>query len=67
MTYYSFPPKDTLTVTFVEILQGGHHLEGAQPSKRGPAVGSSEGRVSVQVCDGVGVDGEWDCQQVREG
>jgi len=42
-------------------------MEGSRPSECGAAFGSPEGQVSAQICDGVGVDGEWEYQSVREG
>jgi len=49
-------------LTLVEVLQGGCDLEGSPPSKRAAAAGSDNGRISL--CDGIGVDGKREHQQV---
>ena len=59
--YHSILPSGGLTATRVEVLQGGHNVEGSQSSKRSSTIGNPEGQVPTQVCNGVGVDGEWEC------
>jgi len=48
-----------------EILQGGHALEGALPSKRVTTFGCDDDRETVR--DGIGVDGERERQRIYEG
>jgi len=47
-----------------EVLQGGCDVENSPPPERAATVGSYNGRSSV--CDGIGVDGEWEYQRIRQ-
>ena len=49
-----------LTVTFIEVLQGGCDVERAPSSKRVAAIGSDYDGYSVR--NGVRVDDEWEHQ-----
>ena len=50
-----------------DVLQGGSNVEIPPPPKRFTAAWSAEGQVLVRVRDGVGVDGERESQELREG
>ena len=46
-----------------DVLQGSHNMEEPLPSKRAPTVGSDDGEKAL--CDGFGVDGQWEYQRVH--
>ena len=52
-------------ITLVEVLQGGHYLEGSSASERAAPVGGDDDQESVRY--DVGVDDEWEHQPVCEG
>ena len=52
-------------ITLVEVLQGGHYLEGSSASERATPVGGDDDQESVRY--DVGVDDEWEHQPVCEG
>ena len=54
-----------LTVSCIEVLQGGRDMEHPFSSERVAAVGRDDGRGSVR--DGVGMDGIWQHHRVCEG
>jgi hypothetical protein len=51
---------DTLTVSRIEVLQGGCNMEGPSPSERIAAVGRDDDQGSV--CNGIRVDEQWQYQ-----
>jgi len=53
-------------VTYVEVLQGSYRVEGSRPSECDATIGNFGRQVSTQVCDGIGVDGKWEYQSIRE-
>ena len=52
-------------ITLVEVLQGGHNLEGSSASERAALAGCDNNRESVRY--GVGMDDKWEHQPVCEG
>jgi len=48
-----------------DVLQGSHDMEEPLPSKCAPAVGSDNGEEAV--CNGLGMDGQWEHQRVHRG
>ena len=48
-----------------DILQGGCNMEEPLPSKCTPAVGSDNGEKAL--CDGFGMDGQWEYQRIHRG
>ena len=51
---------DPLTLTTVEVLQGGHNVEIPSPPKRAATAGSYDGQ--LQIRDGIRMDGKWEHQ-----
>ena len=49
----------------VEVLQGGCDLE-SPPALKCPAANRRD-HVRISICDGLGLDAEWEYQRVREG
>ena len=58
------PFSNKLTVVHTVVLQERRDMEGAFPSKCVTAVGCDDVRKAVSVCDGIGVDAEWQHQPV---
>jgi len=46
-----------------DVLQGSRDMEGPSPSKCAPTVGSDAG--GEALCDGFGMDGQWEYRRVR--
>lgn len=54
----------TLTLTRVEVLQGGHHLGNSSPSERVTTARSDDERLPIY--NGVGMDDRWEYQRVHQ-
>ena len=64
---FSVSPKCVgrpVNVDHAEVLQGSDHLEGSSPSECAATVGSDNGQQPIR--DGVGMDGQWKHQRVRQ-
>ena len=48
-----------------DILQGSCHMEDSPPPERAPAIGGDDG--GGALCNGFGLDGQWEHQRVHQG